>query len=299
MSLQSDQIADLLRPFVRPEVVEQHANWIFEDMTRIGFDLELSMENPPAFWRAKSLLPQPEYQLLKTRYSIDSKDPNFALCGSFVTLGNLFRLSQTVALARIWIPTRWPIQYQRQLLGEEHLDALNEIWWLKFWRNLVSVIPGPKVNPDAPDFEWALSMKTGLTERHINLEVKRRPGNINSWFKHGQPSASTSSIEHKFGPVGENAANIAAITVYQPPSKDALSHLRQWLDAQPYVHGVMLWIENSHRSEPMLSFIKPDREWVRHFILQPEPADLMVAGRPWGTLCTPDEAPDFITRNFA
>src|SRR6266404_3341519 len=189
MSLGITQIETLLNMYLPPSTAAERARWVVEDMAAIGFRLELSSERPAGFWEEHGVLPQAEYVLQETQFSIDAENSSDALAGSFLTVGNLLRLAQTVAIARKWIPHLWPYEFQSRLLGIEHLNALNEIWWLKFWRGLVSVERGLKANNAVPDFEWSLSIHDGVANCRVNLEVKRRPGNINNWFKHQRPSA--------------------------------------------------------------------------------------------------------------
>jgi hypothetical protein len=296
MILDQTHIQKALEEYVSPEEAEIRARWITEDMHKIGFELLLSTENPPGLWKHLGVVQQTEYILPKSGFDINSPDDNSALSGSFVTCGNLLRLSQCVKLGRLYLPKIWPDSFGITLKNAEHLSALNEVWWLKFWRRIQSVERGPKANRAAPDFEWILHLHDGLSECQINLEVKRRPGNINQYFKRGSPSCSTEAIAKKFGQTPDNVANVVAITVFYPPSRNALRQASDWLQRHPNVHGLLIWTEGNLGVTPMLKCFKQERQWAEFMLEEPETEDLKVCGKTAGTLCTAAEAPEFILR---
>ena len=218
MELVTAQIAQLLERYLSPDEAARRARAISEDMAAVGFGVARSFEISDEEWLARGARPQAEYVLPATPFSINASNGDQAMEGSHLTRGNLLRLSQAVELGRKWLPELWPKGFAAQLLGAEHLDTLNEIWWLKFWRSLVSVRRGPKANRGAPDADWLLTFHDGLADCTINLEVKRRTGNINAWFKHANPTVSLSKVGKKFQPVGPETANLVALTIYRRPN---------------------------------------------------------------------------------
>lgn len=295
MSLNSSQIAKLLSRYISSEEAAKRAAWIEEDMSKIGFTLDLDHENPEGMWLSLGVLPQAEYKLPGTQFSIDAKIDDQALSGSFVTTGNLLRLSQTIVQAHTHL-SNWPDAYSKRFLNVEHLNLLNEIWWLKFWRSLVKVEAGPKANKASPDFEWRLTIKDGFAVCNINFEVKRRVGNINGIFKRGKSTLSLDGILHKFGVVNSDTANVVALTSYSPLGTDERQRIKDWVDKHPHVHGILIWTEGNLGTEPLLSYFSQSKAWAGQLLNAIDDEDLKVACHHKGTLCTQKDAPAFIAR---
>lgn len=296
MSISAAKLAQLLERYLPSEEAARRSQAISEDMDKIGFKLVRSLEVSEAEWQARGVVPQAEYVLPLTPFSINSEDHNKAMEGSSLTRGNLLRLSQVVELGRRWLPELWPAAFATQLLGAEHRDTLNEIWWLKFWRSLAAVQRGPKVNPASPDADWLLTIRDELADCSINLEVKRRTGNINAWFKHGNPTVSLRDIKHKFQQTGRETANVAAITVFHAPEMETVRQIGDWLNQSSTVDGVVVWIESNAGIKPFLKLFKKEKKWAEFLLAEPSREDLMFAGLTMGTLCTPDEVPAFLAR---
>ncbi|MSU66030.1 MAG: hypothetical protein EXS38_08025 [Opitutus sp.] len=296
MTLATADIAQLLECYVTPAEAGRRAQAIADDMAAIGFAVVRSLEVPDRVWQAHGARPQAEYVLPTTPFSINAEDGDQAMEGSSLTRGNLLRLSHAVDLGRKWLPELWPSSFATQLLGAGHLDTLNEIWWLKFWRGLVGVRRGPKLNAATPDVDWLLTIRDGLADCVVNLEVKRRTGNINAWFKHGNPTVSLRDVKKKFHPAGRETANLAALTVYHRPQPATVRQIGEWLGQTTAVDGVVVWIENNAGGEPLLKLIKSEKKWAEFLLRDPDPEDLMVAGLTKGTLCHPDEVPAFVDR---
>ncbi len=216
--------------------------------------------------------------------------------GSGLTRGNLLRLSHAVELGRKLLPAIWPHGFATKLLGAEHLDTVNEIWWLKFWRSLVAVRRGPKPNPATPDVDWLLEVRDGLADCIVNLEVKRRTGNINAWFKNGSPTVSLEKVAKKFQPTGRATANVVAVTVYHRPLADELRNVADWLNQHAALDAVLVWVENNAGGEALLKFVRPEKPWIKFLLKKPDPEDLLVAGLTKGTLCLPEEVPAFLQK---
>lgn len=292
----ANQIETLLRSYVTAESAAQMAMLTLEDMNSIKFEIKEAHCTSPYEWRKVGAFPQAEYVLPPNQFDIDSGVGSESLEGSFLTTGNLLRLGQCVLLGRRHLPGQWPKTFAAKLRGPEHLDTLNEIWWLKFWRGIQGVVRGPKVSENDCDFDWKINLRDGLAQCTINLEVKRRTSNINQLFKEGRPTASVRKIAKKFGPVGDGSANIAALTLYHPVSDQIDRNLRAWVDAQEHLHGLLVWTEGHAGTTPLKKFIKTSHRWVEFLITGPEPEDLKIAGRAKGTLCNAEDAPQFIAR---
>lgn len=294
MALNAEEIATLLARYLPAAVARERARWVFDDMASVGFQIELAHETSDQRWIDMGAVPQAEYVLPDPAFSINSAEDSHALSGSFLTVGNLLRLSQAVAAGRQYIPHLWPSAFQRRLCGREHLDALTEVWCLRFWRGVTAVEPGPKLNKAAPDYEWVISIQDALASCVVNLEVKRRPGNINAWFKRQSPTARLGDAAKKFGPVPDNTANVIMLTVYFPLSPEVHRGVLSWFEARSDVHGVLIWTEGNLGGEPMLKLLKPSRKWAAQLIRELEPEDTAVAAHCAGTLCSKEDAPAFL-----
>lgn len=288
------EIASLLTPFVGASRARQRAEWTHEDMSAVGFPIKLSGETPGGYW--EHIKPQPEYVLPLNEFNINGDKRDNQLGGSFVTIGNLPRLAQCVEIARTRIPHLWPKEFARQLLGREHLNALNEIWWLKFWKGIESVNRGPKHNKALPDYEWRICCRDGLATCVINLEVKRRIGTLNQLFKRRQRKLSLTQVAKKFGQVPSGECNIVALTVYHRLSEASWRHGLRWLEKQEHVHGIIVWMEGSGKSDPIRKCIKDSHRWADFLILGPEAEDRLLAGVPFGVMGDPANPLDGIER---
>jgi hypothetical protein len=267
-----------------------------EDMASIGFNIERSFFSSSEIWMQHGVHPQAEYRLPPNQFNINSKVGSEALEVSFITTGNLFRLAQCVEIGRQYLPSLWPNFFGKLINGAGHLDALNEVWWLKFWRNTKNVARGPKESANDPDFEWQIEIFDVCATCIINFEVKRRTSNINRLFKKGEPNASLKSISKKFFAVGDGVANVAALTLYHPVPSRIDREIRLWLEDQEFLHVLLVWTEGNYGAKPLKVFSKETHRWVDHLLLDILPEDLKVAGRTLGTRCEVNEAPSYIEK---
>ena len=219
------EIAAMLESYVDANQAASMAHAVAQDMGAIGFSIIPSHFNTPGRWDRRGAVRQAEYKLPASDFDINSSRAEYALEGSFLTCGNLLRLAQCCILGQKYIPTLWPSAFTKLLNGKKHLDTLNEVWWLKFWRDIVTVDRGPKMSANDPDFEWEIRIKDGLAPCAINLEAKRRTSNINQLFKKRRPGASTKRIAHKFRAVPDDTANVAALTLFQNIPDSEVCHV--------------------------------------------------------------------------
>lgn len=294
MNMNRDEVCRKLEYYVSRDKAAHWSRQLVEDMSAISFPLQQSSFTPDGFWVQHGIIPQAEYELPQNQFNQDSGTDSESMEGSFLTCGNLLRLAQAAQIGRLHLPSQWPMCFKGRLLGREHLDCLNEVWWLKFWRGIRSVSHAPKECGTDKDFDWRLQIQDGLADCTINLEVKRRTGNINRQFKRGKPNASSRQIACKFGPVPANTANVAALTIYHPISEDTVSDLSDWLNRQENVHGMVIWTEGNLGTQPLRTMFKQSHRWAEFLVSPPEPEDLKVAGNAWGTLCNQDQVPEFL-----
>lgn len=296
MDMNRDEVSRQLEHYVSPDQAACLSRQLVEDMSAIGFPVLQSSFTPFGFWVQHGVIPQAEYELPQNQFNTDFGTDSESMEGSFLTCGNLLRLAQATQMGRLHLPNQWPLSFKGRLLGREHLDCLNEVWWLKFWRGIRSVSHAPKKCGTDKDFDWKLQIQDGLVDCTINLEVKRRTGNINRQFKRGEPSASSRQIACKFGPVPDDSANVAALTIYHPISENAVRDLHDWLNRQEHVHGLVIWTEGNSGTQPLRKIFKQSHRWAESLISDPDPEDLKIAGNAWGTLCNKDQVPEFLEK---
>lgn len=292
--LHSTRIAELLNVYIDVDRARAMAACIVQDMTAIKFGLHEAKFTPRDFWVQNGILPQAEYILPKNLFDINSERGSDALEGSGLTCGNLLRLGQAIEMGRKYLGEQWYLPFAQKLTGVEHLDCLNEFWWLKFWRAVNIVSHAPKESGNDPDFDWRLTIQDGLAQCIINLEVKRRTSSINSFFKRGNPSASTNDILKKFGKVEEGHANVAAITLYHQISNDNVHRLLNWFNRAEHLHGLLVWTEGNMGGVPLRKYFKESHKWAEHLVQEHAPEDLKVAFRAQGTLSEADQISDFL-----
>lgn len=153
----------------------------------------------------------------------------------------------------------------------EHLNTLNEVWWLKCWEGLdkasvyyehicdrTAMRPGK--NPSTAD--WSFTTLSGQVR--INLEVKNRPGTHGARV-YGKPFYLFSNEpEQPFGESSENEINVLAVTAYlaDSVSDEALdTHVEEYFASleerkRPVVDAVLVWM-------PLGG--SPSSSWVQYF----------------------------------
>jgi predicted AAA+ superfamily ATPase len=145
--------------------------------------------------------------------------------GSRLDRCSLLYLSKVSEIGHRIIPHLWPGEetLRKNLeLGTQHLNTLNEIWWLSKWHGIDpgSVEHERVVHKEltdsrkkqVPRADWSFTVLGGQVR--INLEVKRRDGTLASTVHSKGVHLFGGNPEVPFSPSGTDEINVLAITSY-------------------------------------------------------------------------------------
>lgn len=221
----------------RDAALQRRARWLEEDIPHLLPELSRS------FHVRRLRIPGTElmasfifYPIPRNDRSVENAQNPFqqntsvnAMEGAGLTEGSLAGLAIVDEIARTRIPHAWPPQgkwKQRFMNLGEHLDALNEVWWLGRWPYLDahSIEKDARLLPDhqtGKNVDWRFTCLNGLVA--INLEVKRREGSYAAHLHNKQLRlfGMEKDVWEQFGrPSRENELNVLAVTAFHP---DALA----------------------------------------------------------------------------
>ena len=218
-----------------------------------------------------------EYGFDGTEYDINNSDDPFKIDknvknmdGSGLDRESLLYLSKVSEIGHTLIPDLWPLDAdirQKLKTGSQHLNTLNEIWWLSRWHGIDegSIQADVVIRTDivstrkkkAPDVDWSFTVLGG--QMRINLEVKNRPGT-----KGSQPFSKNTYLfsdkpEEKFRPSASEEINVLAVTAYHGghiPENDEASMVENYLNSlsDPAIDAVALMVKGSNGSYEKLYF---------------------------------------------
>src|SRR4051812_36299345 len=128
-----------------------------------------------------------EYEFGENGYSIDNAKPrevpDFQPTdhgGSQCDQENLLFLARAFEIAEAAVPHLW-LNPDNDLIGKltsprQHLNTLNEFWWLSRWNLGFTAVPNYELNPACSmNVDWRLTWRFWPDiDLHVNLEVKRR-----------------------------------------------------------------------------------------------------------------------------
>jgi hypothetical protein len=204
-----------------------------------------------------------EYEFGTTGYSIDRAHPldapNFrpsAHGGTQLNRENLLLLARVSEVARSCAADIW-LNPDDDLKGKftspnQHLDTLNEFWWLSRWRPSWTKLEQNKSINSAcgMDVDWRLRWDLGFgASLIVNLEVKRRAGGDVLRFAQGKSVAPeqlfdaglTKSGKSKFRPSGENEVNVLGLTLLGEINRDVQERAGEWIKGQKDVDVLLLF----------------------------------------------------------
>ena len=256
------------RGIVSNETLLKRAQWLKEDLDALSFDtfriLPTQWIEPPGMGLR---IPLVEYEFGKTDHDIENATDPFnvpkdvrLIDGTTLSHGDLRHFGKVSEIGHTIIPTLWlanPKLRERVRLPTQHLDTLNEVWWLSRWQGIESDSvemeylarrdkPNlSKKNPSTVD--WRFTVLGGQIA--INLSVKNRRGTVGSpLFKKGVYLFGDDPDE-AFDENSEDEINVLAITAYhggwitpQQEADLAAKYLDQDLVARnrPVVDAVVL-----------------------------------------------------------
>ena len=119
------------------------------------------------------------------------------------------------------LKTHWPQRFLTRLRDRcQHLNVINEVWWLARFPEARNAHPSVKLNKENvsdKNVDWAFAWQTGRTPTRgftVNLEVKRRPNDIVRKIHGVPPSDLFDDVLPKFRPSKANEINAVGVTVF-------------------------------------------------------------------------------------
>ena len=256
------------------EVAARRAPMVVEDMAAIGFPLSLEVERGIAKSLHQRGLRIPiQYHIPDTRWTVNRKDPRNALEGTHLDKGDLLRLSKVCELGRSLLPNDWPHRFADQLNNvSEHLDAVNEVWWLGRFNDPKEVKKLDTKTQKIKSPDWSFSVGCEGTNLRLRVEVKRRCSDTKRHLAFSEETNLFDKISPKFSQRSLAELNIAAVTTFSQIDNTVTEMTARWLENEQNLDAVILWSEQSFTSPPL---VFASRDEIRHFLC--------------GCLNTPDE----------
>ena len=267
------EIAAALRAtnFLSEVDVQSRARLIHEDLTRLnieGFRLL-----PVQIYPGRATRPEirvSEYKFGPVRFSIENaKDPSSVrksveeMAGPAINREDILYFSQICALAHKIIPSFWTTDrslIQSVRLPSQHLDTLNEIWWLgrwsgideKFVRREVTILPSTGKSIDwqfkllANDETWTVNLEVKRTISSIGAKAYRKEHYFYSTLR-GDGSINTEDPRLKFRRSLDHEVNVLAITWFDEISAALEAEIQRFLDEDDRIDTVIVWAPGDHR----------------------------------------------------
>jgi hypothetical protein len=259
-------ILGLLRLRLPEEVAARRASIVAEDRTTIGFPLRLEVQRGIARWLHQRGLRIPiQYHVPDTDWTLNRKDPRHALEGTHLDKGDLLRLSKVCELGRAHLPNDWPHRFADQLNNpSEHLDALNEVWWLGRFRDPTNVKKLDTKTQKVSSPDWSFSVRYDGALVPLRVEVKRRCSDIKRHLELSEKSNLFDKISPKFSQRSLPELNIAVITTFSKIDKTVAEVTTRWLENEPNLDAVILWSEESRASPALVFACKGDIQQLLH-----------------------------------
>jgi hypothetical protein len=212
-----------------------------------------------------------EYTFGKNAYSIENANPKRAPQfmpsdhgGTQLNSENILVFLRASELARKLAPTIW-LQPSDDLRGKitsssQHLDTLNEFWWLSRWNGSFEATPNFKMHSDSDlDVDWRLTWNFGLnTFLSVNLEVKRRMDVLRTGGESLIPqdifeAGFIKEGRGKFRPSQPDEINVLGITLIGEIDHEVQQQTEIWLQTRADVDAIILFSRFSSRN-PALAF---------------------------------------------
>jgi hypothetical protein len=247
------------------EVAARRASMVAEDMAAIGFSLRLEVQRGSAQWlRQRGLRIPIQYYIPDTGWTVNRKDSRHALEGTHLDKGDLLRLSKVCELGRTLLPNDWPHRFADQLNNpSEHLDAVNEVWWLGRFKDPTDVKKLDTKTQETSSPDWSFSVRYEGTTLRLRVEVKRRCSDIKRHLAFSEKSDLFDKISSKFSQRSLAELNIAGVTTFSQIDNMVAETTTRWLENEPNLDAVILWSEQSFAS-PALVFVR--RGEIQHLL---------------------------------
>ncbi len=161
-------------------------------------------------------------------------------------------------IARELVPELW-LRPNDDLVGKvkaahQHLDTLNEFWWLSRWINPFKSQANYHMHADSGlDVDWRLTWDFGQSSISVNLEAKRRRDVLRSG---GEPINPKEIFEAalfdkkgrcKFFPSKPDEINVLALTLIGEIDHEVQYHAENWLKTRKDIDAIALFSRFSTR----------------------------------------------------
>ena len=240
---------------IPPIEVPVLAGILMADLERFGIsDLRLMPSPTP-------LCPIMEYEIGETGYSVHKarpeNSPDFKPTdhgGSQLNRDNLLFLVRAAEIARTLVPDIW-LHPNADLKGKlkspkQHLDTLNEFWWLSRWKPDATIAPNQQINPKCgKDVDWKLSWDFGFQPLTVNLEVKRRVIDVLRMAQGQELDTNklfAAKLEDdkgnsKFRQSTSSEINVLALTLIGEIDHEVQLRAEEWLRTRDDIDAVLLF----------------------------------------------------------
>jgi len=280
--LQSLQFAAQSLEFISPVQLEQRARLVDADFKDIGLKYQITCQKIPVpGW--SGMLPYASYQLLGSQCDINHAHRgdrrHTSMSGGGLDRECILYFSKVSEWAHANIPHLWPGALRKDLCDpNSHLDTLCEVWWLskvvgadfKSSRHGVPAEPG---STKGKNFDWQVKLPTAGVM--LNLEVKRRPGDIGRSID--VPKLKWKSIFNdidKFPePAPPDVLNVGCIRLFGPISRDVHDAAREWLAVTPRVSALVFHGPSVKAQEAFAVVAQPGLEFIKLFFHPPDHED--------------------------
>lgn len=239
---------------------DEAAKRILEDVARFG------MED----FRLGEKFPVPrgvvvEYTFGRTGYSIDNAHPQRAPDfypsdhgGTQLNSDNIRFFLRVSEIAGEIVPDLW-LNPDSNLIGKirtprQHLDSLNEFWWLSRWNRPFTVQPNYRMHNHCDlDVDWRLTWDFGLHALSVNMDAKRRCDVLRYFGKSIKPNEifEAGVIDKrgrsKFRPSGPDEINVLGLTVIGEINREVQKYAEKWLKTRDDVDAILLFSRFSDR----------------------------------------------------
>ena len=244
---------------LEPTEAKRRAPMVHEDFQWIGFK-SLWLAGRPCLFDPTFCIP--EYHFGDTGFSIDNAEHGKMIKaewngGTGLDRGHLQFFSQISVIGRTILTDYW---HQRGNLRDclqnprQHLDTLEEIWWLDRWFAPKRIRSSVKlINGCDKDVDWCFTLADGALV--INMEVKRLPSDCLRHTKGRKFKGNAfeqfckKKVTPKFRKSNLDEVNVLAISLFGEIDHDVQLAIGDWLTIQQDVIDAVVVTSREARSK--------------------------------------------------
>lgn len=280
--LESLQFAAQGLDFLPQAQLEHRAKLVEADFNQVGLKHRITCQKIPVpGWNGA--LPYASYELLGSQCDINqavSGDRRHtSMSGGGLDRECLLYYSKVAEWAHANIPHLWPGKLKSELRDpNSHLDAVCEVWWLSRvvgadFKTAMHGVPAVPGSTGGKNFDWQVKLPSAGVI--LNLEVKRRPGNIGRFID--VPKLKWKSIFHdldKFPPASPpDVINVGCVRLFAPISREVIEAAREFLKATPNVSAVVFHAPSPKGQSSFAVITQPELGYIEHFFSPPDRED--------------------------